>query len=1129
MKYTQLMHQGIANPSHSMANKGGGSGSPYYENMDRLYGAQSRAAEFMLDQSMPRLPGYMQNTQDMTTEAMSGALGNRLRDRAGADADAAAGNALNAMNQNLASYGVNPNSGLFAGQNRKLAVSNAANKTSAMNQAGLAAEDMKWNRNAGALAQATGMGTGSMSQMSSAAGGYGGMASQMAGQDAANAQGFGQFGAAMAKSAFADGGEVKLANGGNAWEQYKAQNKLITGGVRQNSVNPWMAVAAGAAPVVIGKGVKAAWNSDVVQDNVVKPAKEAISNTFKSAWDKMTSPGDATAPVSGDTVQPATDTPSVTESAPVAENVVDSAPLDEGVTPIAETVVEEVALGPVADIGAEYGKEWLSDLGTEALSGGFAWADGGEVKMARGGMLNMSNAKAMKMPSVSSMDASGAMKVSSKPTTISMPKVAKMSAAPEKETASPGDAVRGGRDAYNSMEGASGAADMTTSGGEAVTQQTAEALGEAGLEQGSKQAAAIAAQDAGFEQAAEGTGMGGAASAVKGVIDIANGRDAGEAAADAAASYAGSQAGQAIGTAVAGPVGTVIGGALGGLLGGSLFAEGGDVEREDFRPGGDVQGPGTETSDDIPAWLSNGEVVENADAVKMPAEETKAVIDQWEQEGGSTKDLLLAINEEGLKKRNAFACGGVAKHGVKLAGGGFLGGNLGIALGAGVNQWQRMNEEDRRASAEKRQQEMFDRQTAEMDEKKAERTALKAATKSAGEIAADSQAVNSVFAELPGRVKRGEITQSEADAARSAYVTSNYSPNLLAAKAGSEIGKVDVVAGNAFRESINAQNANDALRKLSDDGIDYKTRRTALGTVDPKAALTIESQDLRNEENNALRGEIAKNNNETRMELAYLKGLMSGGGGRGGSGGAGGSSDKSGTVNQEGSVKRIGSQYDWSKQTKVDDPEMASNSYRFYNMLMDNNRIVGETGHSQAIGMAQALASGKIKPVIMMDPKTLGFSEGITDERGTGKYTISRMVDPVKAGSMSDAQRKETVTQVLSSVKESSPQEYSLMLALAANPKRLNEEFAKARAGIATPEQQRIINGANYLIMYGQPKEKQASERPQSQSSGVFMQANPEIGQAAETLSEAWNRLTLSPSARAEKERSRVLGELNTQ
>jgi hypothetical protein len=53
-----------------------------------------------------------------------------------------------------------------------------------------------------------------------------------------------------------------------------------------------------------------------------------------------------------------------------------------------------------------------------------------------------------------------------------------------------------------------------------------------------------------------------------------------------------------------------------------------------LRPGGHVDGPGTETSDSIPAQLSDGEFVLNAAAVKMIG-----------------KGKLEELNAEGLRRR----------------------------------------------------------------------------------------------------------------------------------------------------------------------------------------------------------------------------------------------------------------------------------------------------------------------------------------------------------------------------------------------------------------------------------------------------------------------------------------------
>lgn len=74
-------------------------------------------------------------------------------------------------------------------------------------------------------------------------------------------------------------------------------------------------------------------------------------------------------------------------------------------------------------------------------------------------------------------------------------------------------------------------------------------------------------------------------------------------------------------------------------------ADGGPVPhrglRLDMRAGGSTPNIGTETSDSIPAWLSKGEYVINADAVKEVG-----------------KDKLEKINEKGLKKRYGKRKGG---------------------------------------------------------------------------------------------------------------------------------------------------------------------------------------------------------------------------------------------------------------------------------------------------------------------------------------------------------------------------------------------------------------------------------------------------------------------------------------
>lgn len=167
-----------------------------------------------------------------------------------------------------------------------------------------------------------------------------------------------------------------------------------------------------------------------------------------------------------------------------------------------------------------------------------------------------------------------------------------------------------------------------------------------------------AAAATGTTVAETGSGLAGTAGVLETGGAMATGAEAaaaGAAAAEGTAAAAG--AAEAAGAAsTLGPAGWVAGAALGTYaLGSALdwWADGGPVPheqprglRKDMRPGGKVQGPGSETSDSIPAWLSDGEYVLNADAVKEVG-----------------KEKLEKMNQKGLKKRKAKAKAAASKAG----------------------------------------------------------------------------------------------------------------------------------------------------------------------------------------------------------------------------------------------------------------------------------------------------------------------------------------------------------------------------------------------------------------------------------------------------------------------------------
>ena len=581
-------HNGFSPDGRRTLEKGGGgSSAPYYENMDRLYGAQARAAEYMLNQSMPVLPQYMSNTKRMVTDAMDGTLANQMRQRAGNDATATMGAALDANNRMVQRYGMQFSPDRMLSESNRNAIMGAAQKAGAMSNADLAAEDMKWNRNAGALGQATGMGTGAMQTMGQAASGYGAVGNSMMQNDAMNASGYGKFGAAVAQSAFKDGGEacapkrrglrdVRLAAGGDPWSAWKQKNPITMGGPQESGGASALGSAMmGAAPYVIGEGLKAAGVGDGLRAGA-RAAKDAVKGAFGYAPEA----GSTGAGVTG----------SVGPTFASAE-----APLNVG--------------------GIGQGLEAGSGAGISAPSGSLA------------------------------------------PTLVNAA-----------ETGAPSSLVGG--------TGA-GLVEGTGAGLSATTSSLAPTLASAG--------------EAGAMAAGGGT----------------------MAALSAAAPW------------LAG--GLALGSALGliELADGGAVAKGGKgLRRKDFSTkGGEVEGPGNEVSDSIPAMLSDGEFVLNAGAVKMVGKDTLEQVNKaglrFREDGG-----VLAENDAdaddvtggGLRR----ACGGPAKKPRKLAGGGFLGGNLGIALGAGVDE---MKDQQRLQQAK----EVFDRQKSDWTKGDQEDAAIKAA------------------------------------------------------------------------------------------------------------------------------------------------------------------------------------------------------------------------------------------------------------------------------------------------------------------------------------------------------------------------------------------------------------------
>lgn len=1042
---------------------GGGSSGVKYDNLENLYGTQQQAAQFMLDQAMPNIATTLGNSGKMVGDAQSGALAEQMRGRASYDANEAITSSNNDSIRKLTSFGAvgDPSSGRFSDTVNHNAISGAKVRAGAMNQANTWAEDQKWNRNAGLYAQASGTGSGAMSGMSGAGAGLSNINAQQNNTAMANAQGYGQFGASMAYGMQkADGGYIKkprgygvrgarLANGGDAWSAYKKANPVkSSSGNSGDGVNPAVAILSGAAPILVGAGLKSAMKSDFVKNNVTAPikkaadeawdgakqavgqaydgAKQAVGQAYDSAKSGLA--GEVASESAGQqALASATTTTDAMAATPDYSADFSKAFVGQGSGEVAGEVADQQAGEAVKDfavqeIGSEVGQQVgqeiaesaTKDLATMLAEAGVnsAFAHGGQVRGRRGLRLATGGlAGVMRMPSVSSLDASSSMKVSSAPVKVSMPSTAKSSGVAAQQQKMVGPEVSDAKTGYDVAEKANDAAAKTADATEkastaATAATTAEAAAQAGDTANTINTAVDAAESANAATTAADAAASGSTSAVpygsvvKAGADILSGEEAGTAVADAAASYAGAEAGAMAGSAVLPGVGTVVGGVVGGLLGGALFADGGDVEptkRVDLKPGGDVQGPGTETSDSIPAWLSDGEIVENAEAVKLAG-----------------KDALLEINDAGLEVRDGKATpeeaqakigqamiqrgneltGGsrFMKRGVKLAGGGFLGGNLGVALGAGVDQY---NIQSARSDQNKRFDKAYELQKENNDRlnRIAEQQAVEFENKQK-----DRKDTEALKANIIGIANKHQTIGKDADQ----YIAKETEANAQAAKeAGVEyqpmtpeqqaVIKQSVAKTpeqeyiDAFRGAgqIDAANALEGKRDLKEVG-----EKVAVATKDPVLQAIAKTNPLEaaklhvGEVNLKERLEASERNQAARMQnaLAVIEARNAGR-----AAGTGGGNKKDGTPANY--IDRLV----WTdKLNKDQPPEIADVAHSFYAQMyseaMRKNGGVSDVDNSEMVRIANEAATAKTAPMLHYDAENMAYRYGFSDKGNNQRY-----------------------------------------------------------------------------------------------------------------------------------------------
>lgn len=243
---------------------GGGSGTPYYANQDKLFGTQADIATNLYNQYAAYSGQPLQGMANMVSDATSGDYTNRMRGLAGTDAAAAAGMERAATERQMASMGVNPNDPRFSGALRATALGNAANIAAAKNKATQYGDDMAWARSQDFYNSLAGMPSQSASMLASSASGYGQMGNAMQQQSNANMAGYGQFGAQIAGGMFkADGGyidEPRFALGGSVGGYSMPQLgdwRARPSGFKMDDMSAGDKVMAVAAPIAMHAGANA--------------------------------------------------------------------------------------------------------------------------------------------------------------------------------------------------------------------------------------------------------------------------------------------------------------------------------------------------------------------------------------------------------------------------------------------------------------------------------------------------------------------------------------------------------------------------------------------------------------------------------------------------------------------------------------------------------------------------------------------------------------------------------------------------------------------------------------------------------------------------------------------------------
>lgn len=262
--------------------KGGGGGQVKYHNLEQLYDEQAASARLLRGIAEQNLPGATQAYVGNVQNVLAPDYANRQANMAGADMAGANAMERAATERSLASMGVNPNDPRFAGSLRSAQLNNAARMAAGKNVTRNDTQQYQLNVAKDAVGTFTGQSNNAATQMGNAASGLGSVytsqANQKMARDQAQANAVGNVANAglTAYAMFAkDGGKV----GG-----LRGLKMLADGGNVAQSYDDYAATqVAPASGAGRYQGITPEQWSAAAQDhqNKVNPKPVASSNIFR--------------------------------------------------------------------------------------------------------------------------------------------------------------------------------------------------------------------------------------------------------------------------------------------------------------------------------------------------------------------------------------------------------------------------------------------------------------------------------------------------------------------------------------------------------------------------------------------------------------------------------------------------------------------------------------------------------------------------------------------------------------------------------------------------------------------------------------------------------------------------------